>query len=244
MQTSGRPAPSEPSEGVTKAENADRVCPPPPGISLAASSASRWWLAVGAGSVVVIPFAWLLSYVAALPFYVGLFVFLVFGLIVGAIMHRIASPTRPYSTGTLLLGTTVVVLVGSLVPVIVEARDFPRDMAERALTPKTYLGDRTPEEYKAAVQDKVRRKLGERFPPGGTIGYIKWVLAEGEWKKGELEGVRQALQVDHRGFAWVARVAVSIGLLGFGVGSQTMALRRSSDPILRSKDRQRPQSGG
>jgi hypothetical protein len=242
--TSDSPIPGEPPKRVANAEELHDGCAPPTRLTSAASTSPRWWLAVGVGTVIVVPFAWLLSYVAALPFFIGLFFFLLFGLIVGAIMHRTASARRPYTDRPLLVGTTVVVLVGSLIPVYVEARDFPKDMAEHALTRSTFLGDRTGEEYKAAVRDEVRLKLRERFPPGGTLGYVKWVLKEGEWRKGELEGVRQTLGVYPCGFAWAVRVALSVGLLGFGIGSQTLALRRLSDPVIRSKDRRRQQSGG
>src|SRR3990172_853649 len=72
-------------------------------------SHARWWCATAAGTVVSLPLAWLLSYAAMLPFYLGLFFFMLFGLVIGAVAFRVAAPGRPYHRFAVLAGTTLIV---------------------------------------------------------------------------------------------------------------------------------------
>jgi hypothetical protein len=192
--------------------------------------------------VICLPFGWLLSYAAALPFFIGLFFFVLFGLVMGAIMHRTASAGRPYPSSALVVGTTIVVIVGSIAPLLIEAWEHPKDMGARALTKSTVLGNRTGPEFKADVAEDIRRLLRERYAPGGFVGYVRWVLAGGEWKKGDVPGVARTLQVEQRGWVWALRVALSVAMLGFGIASQTFLLRLPSDPAVRRMDERRAQS--
>ena len=108
-------------------------------------------------------------------------------------MHRVASPGRPYGQWAVLAGTTLVVLAGWLTSVIKESRDFPGDMAaEASRTPD--IGNQTIYEFRAAVRDEVRQLLREHYPPGGTVGYVRWVLLSGELKKGQIAGVHRTLR--------------------------------------------------
>jgi hypothetical protein len=176
-----------------------------------------------------------LSYAATLLFFLGLFFFALFGLVIGAVMHRVASRGRPYGRPALLVGTTVVVLVCWLVSIVNESRDFPNDMAAQAMKTR-YIGEQTATEFRAAIAADVRRLLNERYPPGGTLGYVRWVLTNGELKKGEIGGVKRVLKPRHRGFTWGVRVVLSIALLAFGIGSQTLTLKLEREPTIRVKD--------
>ena len=71
----------------------------------------RWWLALLVAAVVSLPLAVVLSWAAMLPFMLGAFFFMLFGLLIGAVVFRIARPGRPYSMLTVLTGTTLLVLV-------------------------------------------------------------------------------------------------------------------------------------
>jgi len=201
-----------------------------------AGSTWRWWLAVAVGVVVSLPFAWLLSYAALLPFFIGLFFFALFGLVIGAAIHRIASPRRPYGRFALVVGTTLVVGVGWVTSVVKESRDFPSDMAVKAGNETRSIGDRTIEAYRTAVADDIRRFLRERYPPGDTLGYVRWVLTSGELKKGEIADVNRTLQPLQRRFTWAARIVLSIALFAFGVGSQTFLLSKVTERSVRARD--------
>ncbi|MGI0149866.1 MAG: hypothetical protein ACREDF_10095, partial [Thermoplasmata archaeon] len=139
----------------------------------------------------MLPFGWILSYAAALPFFIGLFFFALLGLIVGATAFRVAKGGAPYARFTVIAGTTVIVLAGWLTTVVKEGRDFPHDMAKLAAERTLDLGDRSLPEFHRAVADEVTNFLAAHYAPGGTLGYVRWVLAGGQIRKGELNVVNQ-----------------------------------------------------
>ena len=202
----------------------------------AGGGTGRWWLAVGVGIVGILPLAWLLSYAATLPFFLGLFFFVLFGLLIGAVMHRIASPSRPYRTPPLVVGTTIVLLLGWCLAIVNESRDFPENTAFIAGKQTRYIGDRTIEEYRTAVAADIRRFLSEQYPPGGPLGYVRWVITSGELKKGQIEGLVATQRPRQAGASWVIRAVLSVALLAFGIGSQTLALAKTRDPSIRAID--------
>jgi len=199
----------------------------------------RLWCSFVIGCIVSLPFAWLLSYASYLPFYLGLFFFVLFGVVIGAVVFRVAAPRRPYGTTSLVIGTVLVVSVGWTASLIKEARDFPGDMAVKAGKRTRSIGDQTIREYEAAVASDIRRFLKEQYPPGGTIGYVRWVVKSGRLKKGEVSQVGRTLRPLQSGYVWVTRIVLSLLLLIFGVSSQTLALRRAVDTPLRAMDANR-----
>lgn len=200
--------------------DAESSTPPPDQVS-----SNRWWLGVLVGAVVALPIGWLLSYAATLPFLIGPFFFALFGLVIGAVVHRVASPGRPYGLAALLIGTTMLVILVCGETIILESRDFPSEMADQAASRTRTLGDRSIEEFRTQTTEGVRRYLKDNFPPGGTIGYVRWVLTQGRIEAGEIEGITRTLTPLQSGFLWFVRVVLSIALLAFGIGSQTLSLR-------------------
>jgi len=165
-----------------------------------------------------------------LPFYLGLFFFMLFGLVIGAVTFRIAAPGRPYGRFAVLAGTTLIVSVCWTLSLVKESRDFPADVAADAVRRSRDIGRRSADDYRAAVAEEVRVFLRERHPPGGVLGYARWMLLEGEMKKGSLPSFDQTLPRSPARIGWAIRVVLSITLLGFAVGSQTLSLSRQSDP--------------
>ncbi len=198
--------------------------------------AARWWLAVGVGTIVSLPLAWFLSHAALLPFFLGLFFFVLFGLVIGAVMHRVASPGRPFARAALVSGTAVVVAVVLCASIVMESKDFPRKMAHEAGAGTRYIGDQTIGEYRAAVADEVRRFLREQYPPGGVLGYMRWMLTSGELKKGQIENVNRTLRRAQHKAWWVVRVSLSVSLAAFGIGSQTLPLKEATERAVRAID--------
>lgn len=192
---------------------------------------SRMILASVVAGLVALPSAWLLSYGASLPFFLGLFFFPLFGLLISAVAVRVAAPLRPYRTAPVLAGTTLLVFIGWGGALFVEARDFPADVGDEMLE-KTYdLGGRTPEQFKADVAEQVRGYLKRVSPPGGVLGYIRWTLTAGRIPAGELPDVGRTPGTPLvRGFWWAFRVVASLALFAFGIASQTFALRHVTDP--------------
>ncbi len=198
-------------------------------------SSGRWWLAVGVGFVVSLPLAWLLSHAAQLPFFIGIFFFALFGLVVGAVMHRIASRGRPFGRNAVIVGTSIVVGVVWGLSIVQESRDFPMKQATNASrSRRIVLEGRTVKQYRADVASTIRTVIESNHPPGGAFGYISWVVSSGEFKKGEIEGVTKTLRAPQRGVIWIIRAMFSLAMLGFGIGSQTLPLRLAKEHSPRS----------
>jgi len=189
----------------------------------------RWWLSVTVGTVLSLPLAWLLSYAATLPFLIGLFFFVLLGLLIGAIVYRVAAPGGPYSPTALVIGTTTIVATVWCITLVKECRDLPDDMAKIAAQSTRDIGDRGVDEFYTEVRRDVRQFLRERYPPGGIIGYMRWVLTNGAFMRGELPSIDLTLRAPQNKGWWAVRVVLSLALLGFGVGSQTLGLSSNRD---------------
>ncbi len=199
----------------------------------AASPPLRWWLAVLVSLAASLPLIWLLSFAGLLPFLLGLFFFMLFGVVIGAVAHRVAAPCRPYGRVTLLVGTTVIVVLVWGAALVKESYDFPRDMAKNALTRRQEIGERTAGEYKTLVAGQVRSFLAKRYPSGGPVGYVRWMIDGGKIEKGKLPNVDRALSRGQAGGWHVLRLLLSLAFLGYGVASQTFPMRLATESSTR-----------
>lgn len=205
--------------------------------SFACGPGDRFWFGIFVAAIVAFPLTWLLAYAATLPFFIGIFFFALFGLVIGATVHRVASPGRPYARGTLWAGTIILVAGGWLVSICVESRALPMDFARDAPDWTRNLHGQTRSQFVQDVADRIRSHLRENHPPGGTLGYVRWIATSGEFPKGSIEGVNRTLRVSQRKGWWIARVFLSIGLFWFGISTQTLLLRLPRDPpAVRSSD--------
>ncbi|MFQ5495740.1 MAG: hypothetical protein ACE5EX_10210 [Phycisphaerae bacterium] len=197
----------------------------------------RWWRSVVVGCAVSLPIGWLLSYAGTLPFLLGPFFFVLFGLMIGAAVHRTASAGRPYRAATLMAGTSVVVVVCWWVSIIMESHDFPTNAALKVSTQTRDIGDQSVEAYRASVAKGIRGFLAERYPPGGVIGYVRWAVGSGQIAPREIAGVPRTIQPRQARGVWVLRAALCVAMLSFGIGSQTQTLRLAREPVVRAIDR-------
>jgi len=189
-------------------------------------SGFRFMLATMVGLLASVPLGWLLSKAAQLPFFLGLFFFPLFGLMIGAAMYRTAHGARPYNTFPVLVGTTIVVLFCWLFSLFMEARDMPVWVAANASrNPRLKLHDQTIEAYRSSVADDVAVYLRQTYPPGGLLGYIRWVSSNGEITNQVAPGLLRPIHAPQRGIWWLVRAVLTVGLLAFGIGSQTFILR-------------------
>ncbi len=186
----------------------------------------RWWLAVLVGVALSVPLGWLLSYGGALLFMLGLFFFVLFGLFLGAMVYRLAESGRPYSGGSILLGTAMIVLVCWSIAVYKEVAEVPHDLARDVLRSTRTLGDRSATEFREAIIERIKAYLSDRYPPGGVLGTVRWIVTSGQIAAGEIAEVKRPIQRrgDQRGAWWTIRVVLSLTALGFGLGSQTWSL--------------------
>lgn len=200
----------------------------------------RWWLGVGLAALLAIPLAWLLSYAAALPFYLGLFFFVLFGLIIGAVAFRVSAPGRPYAQFPLIMGTTFLVVLPWGFSIVKEARDFPDDVARRASLRTRDIGERSVAEFRNAVASDVRSSLARRYGPTHVWSYIRWALTSGELKREDLPTLDKAFSMPaaQTKAGWAFRVVASAALLAFGIASQTLLLRSPTRKAIVEIERQ------
>jgi hypothetical protein len=186
-----------------------------------------------AGCTAGVPAAILLTYLAVLPLFLGLFFFLLLGLLVGALMFRFGRKAAPAPRGRLWLGGTGVVVVMWLTTLVVEYAIFPSLVSQRV--GQSWHRRLTAEE-KQTVARETRQAVLSRFVGreyrGGPVdwicalgGYTAWVARDGTMQcpRG-LNNTTYLLQLDQRRRAWVLRVLLSLGLLEFAVLSQYLGL--------------------
>ena len=192
----------------------------------------RWWSAVVAGVAVSLPLGWLLSYGAALIMLLGVFFFLLFGLVIGAVMCRVAAPARPLPVARIRFGVVVVVSVCWGVSFAVEVAEFPGDKAKEAIGRVAVLPDgMTVEAFKTDVERFVRGILKDKYGGSGALGYARWVLSSSRMDY-PVETMRHPIQlrpVQHRWW-WAIRVLLSIVLLWSGIYAVVGPLSRLTDP--------------
>lgn len=189
-----------------------------------ARSPGRFWLAILFGAAVTLPFAWLLSYAAALPFFLGLFFFALFGLVIGAFVYRLAVAHGPHSRNAVLIGTALLVGWGWGLSIAKEGFDFPVDRAKGLSATTRSIGDRSLAEYEAFMANGIRDYLSQNYAPGGVMGYLRWVVTNGEIQRGEIPELRKPVRVSQSGWVWIVRVLLSILLYAFGISTQTLGV--------------------
>src|SRR5262245_21649393 len=89
---------------------------------------------LAAGLAIGLPLGIVLSYLAALPYFLGLFFFVLFGLVIGALLFRFGADRRPMAWSIVGLATAMVVTATWCASLVVEARTFVGDRAEFALS--------------------------------------------------------------------------------------------------------------
>lgn len=224
--TEARPPDDASMDGASDTESSldvarhdpEAVCPKPPG---------RWWGGVAVGIAIGLPLSWLLSYAATLPFFIGLFFFALFGLVIGASVYRVAAKNRPCGRASVLIGTTLMVLVCWGLALQLEARRFPGDIADYAAENSPDLGGRDLPTYLQDVSRKTTDYLRQTYPPGGLIGYARWSMLNGRITRNDIPELVQPFRSNQARIWWAVRVVVSIALLAFGIGSQTLPLTQA-----------------
>jgi len=190
-------------------------------------AALRWWLAVAFGIAWALPLGLLLSYAASLLFFLGLFFFVLFGLLIGAFVFRIASRIRPISRISVVSGTALIVSVGWATSIIKEAIDFPVDMAKQVIADRTLqLGGLSASEYAGRVTEDVGKYLRDAHAPGGVLGYVRWIVTSGALPAEAVPSLPRDMRRSPGRVLWLVRELLALACLGFGVASQTLPLIR------------------
>ncbi|RJP37477.1 MAG: hypothetical protein C4547_05570 [Phycisphaerales bacterium] len=187
----------------------------------------RWLGALAAGMVLSAAFGVLLSYVAFLMALLGLFFYVLFGLIVGAVVYRIAHRLRPIGRGRVYLGTALCAMSSWGVSLFWEGASFPEIVARQAIEKTPLLPEGlTKAQFRDRILESTAAILRRDYPPGGVPGYFRWIASSGRLEKGAITDVPVPISLSQRGWVWVVRVVLSLVFTAFGVGSQTLALAR------------------
>ncbi len=122
-----------------------------------------------------------LGYLVLLPFFLGVFFFLLLGQLPGAVLFRFGHRVRPLSIARLWLGITPVVATTWLVAGYVEYRALPGQLTEKirrcaAGYPKGY--DRTA--LRANVVQWLHRDFLPRYGSSGPVAYVRWASRSGK----------------------------------------------------------------
>lgn len=182
--------------------------------------ARPWRLALLTSFMVLGGLTWILARVVFLPYFMGLFFYQVGGLLAASAAFRVARPRRPYSRGRLLAGAVAVACAAWCVSICFEYQDRLAGIARAAefyeAKAAAVARGGSAAEVMERVRDGLRAHLRGDFPPGGVIGYVRWVVAAGEHTF-VVDGVTDTVRISQRGRAWVLRSIASICLMTIGL---------------------------
>ena len=198
------------------------------------------------GLLLALPIGWLLSILILLPFMLGLFFYMLFGLLVGAAVYRVASPAAPVRRPLAVsIGLVVTLLVWctSLAGEYYNVRGYSiyrygsqgftwypvdgdvtrsvrRWFAGRSFLPKQVA------ELRSATRNAFLKELKSKYPPGGFIGFVRWSAVTDQ----PIQIPRvfspsvETCQPPQRGAVWLIRLAGSLILLAGAILSQVLGL--------------------
>jgi hypothetical protein len=176
----------------------------------------------------IVPLCWLLARLIWLPLYMGLFFFIIAGLLVGASSFRLASRSRPIQRPRIILGSLLVAIVGGAAFLTFEYFHFARTVGEAphfAEAKNTALqSGRTARSVEAAAAAEFQRELGTHYAPGGPLGYIRWAISSAAMPL-VVDSSRESIVLPHTGVRWIVRTISAVLLLGLGVFLSFDALR-------------------
>ncbi|HQE27535.1 MAG TPA: hypothetical protein PL151_07235 [Phycisphaerae bacterium] len=196
----------------------------------AGQAATRWigWALV-AGLALTIPAGVLLGYLAALPFFLGLFFFMLVGLLIGAVMFRVAAKAPRPPVGAIWLLGSVVSGATLVVSLWAEYRALPAGVEKlvRGSIAESFAGREDERvRLKHGVHEFVATELARAYPPGGFLGYLRWAATDGKLKCPRiLRTSTVEYRLAQRQVLWAVRVALSMLLMEAMIVSQLLALR-------------------
>jgi len=192
-----------------------------------------------------------LGYLALLPFFLGVFFFLLLGLIPGAVLFRFGHPIRPLSSRRIWGAAVPVVLVTWLVAGYVESRALPGHVAVKVRN--SISGGFPPGYSRAALERHVANWVGDylrrEYGSAGLLAYVRWAGSRGriEIPQGNivlsdsrgaadpttvtLQLSRPAVhQLQQPALLWCVRVIGSLLMLMLSMTLQLSPLRKAEPP--------------
>jgi len=184
-------------------------------------------------TLIAIPFMILLMYCAWLPYWFGMYFFILGGLLFGAIWFRLASHVRPIPAAAVRLRMIVMIVVLSAVYLLPEyslkRRHLARDVANHSIQRVTVANTAEARQQRldeaASHVDKVLRGYGP-----GPFGYYVWNAIDGRMPPLPAYGGKP-IMLTQTGLYWIARVVLSIALLAVGLRMMAKELAKPDEPV-------------
>ncbi len=192
----------------------------------------------------------LLGFVSMLPFFLGLFFFLLLGLVPGAVLFRFGHPVRPIPRLPLWVGIILVLMTTWLVSGYVEYLSLPGHVAVKVRRnipdfPEGYTREKLNDYFAEFVHDDLKKRYGY----AGMIGYVQWAadsgrmvvppgvirLAGGDTESPEDDvnlnmPVKTVYVLPQPAALWLIRVGFSLPLLALAIVMQVAPLRHPAPP--------------
>lgn len=211
--------------------------PPQPTLILegpwTAARVGAWRRAMIVSFLCLVPLGWLLVALIWLPLYMGLFFFLVAGLLVGAVSFRFARPARPMARRRILRGAGVLALACTAINLVWEFDQFARGVGKPPRFADARNAVVAAGEKASSIDTKAnvafRAALTERYAPGGPIGYLRWAVSGADLPV-SVNGQTETIVMPHGGFRWPIRTLVAFLLLAVGLYLSFEALT-SAEPV-------------
>jgi len=210
------------------------------------------------GCVLAVPVGWVLATLILLPWLLGLFFYMLFGLLVGAFVYRVGSPAIPIRRPTALalgVAVTLVIWCVSLVGEYYNVRGYslyrygedglawyPVDgdamRVVRDTFPKSSFMPEQVARMRAETRDAFLKELRTKYPPGGFIGFLRWSTRPDQplqIPRVLVSSVEECKPKQHGTF-WLVRLSLSLILLAGAVVSQTLGLAAVPRPAPETAD--------
>jgi hypothetical protein len=192
------------------------------------------------GLLLAIPIGALLSLAGLLVFFLGLFFFLLFGLMLGAAMFRVLVTARPLPARSLAAIGVTTGLFAFGVSLWVESARLPAHVAKKAYLAPSFPGEHVTEgkaeaarldleRRRRAVEARASAELTERYPPGGLIGYVRWAATNGhlEFESPDPGGATIDYRLAQGPIGFCIRLTICALLICSGVVALIWPLRRA-----------------
>lgn len=197
------------------------------------TSHGRLWLGFAVAQAMLGCLCPLLARLIWLPFYFGLFFFLVGGLLVGAATFRLARPIRPIGRRPLLGGALVVGVVTFAIATVFEYLHFANTVSD----PPKFATARNAvvrdggslREFEGRAADVFIREITKQYSSLGPLAYAMWTIRSGKMSL-VVDGQSETVSTDHAGWTWLVRALAEILLLAGGLWSSIESLR-SPTPV-------------
>ena len=204
-----------------------------PGSTGPRSRVGRLYAGVVIAQVLLIALSPLLARLIWLPFYFGLFFFLVGGLLVGAATFRIARPARPIGGRPLVTGAVAVGVITFVVTTIFEYRHFAHTVADPPKFAKArnavVQSGASLRELEARAADAFAANLSQQYAPIAPVAYALWTIRQGTMTL-KVDDQTETSSTDHAGWKWLLRSLGEILLVAAGLWSSLESLR-SPTPV-------------